>query len=258
MSSEHMQIHHATIAALCALLTMMPAPALAQQGDVGQQAQEHSDLATKLFLERDFAAAVVEFYKAYELQPAPLLLYNIAICYQSMGDMERAAEALGRALAHEDISATEQAAARARLLALHVFEVTHQPAEAASEVVRAPVAQAPVQGTPGWYSGLMWGAAGLGAAGLGGALLINYSISDDIMAYEDARRSGRATQRAADAISADQRLGKGLLAVGGTMAIASGLLWLLNPWDARDGGQVSFELMLTPQTQGVWVSVPLP
>lgn len=263
MSSKMMR--HPTgplLAALtAALLLASPAP-LAAQGDAGAQAQRHSDLATKLFLERDYAAAIVEFYKAYEVQPAPLLLYNIAICHQSMGDAARAREALDRALAHADITPKEAAAARARLSALDVLARATAPrdAERAPDKPRAAptvVAQAPAQ-TPDWYTGLKWGALGVGAAGLAGALLINYTISDDVSAYESAQERRRATPEQADAIRADQRLGKGLLGAGlGLVAVGVGL-WIFEPRVADGARGARLDVMITPEAGAVWLTVPLP
>jgi hypothetical protein len=119
------------------------------------------------------------------------------------------------------------------------------------------LAQAPAQ-TPEWYTGLKWGALGVGAAGLAGALLINYTISDDVSAYESAQARRRATPEQADAIRSDQRLGKGLLGVGlGLVAVGAGL-WIFEPRVADGTRGARLDVMITPEAGAVWLTVPLP
>lgn len=250
---------------VAALLTSAPALLLATAAHAGpaEEAQRHADEGAKRYIAGDCPGAIVEFQKAYEAQPAPLLLYNIAICYQSLDEHERAREALDRALAHTDRSPKEDAAAQARLSALDAIARGRALATPALvKRVEDPGTQvaldAPAPLTPTWYTGLTWGALGVGAIGVSGALLIDYTLSDDLDAYNAARPDRRVSAAQAEAIRADQRLGKGMLFTGLALgAVGVGLL-LLNPFDeeaAPDQG-ARLDLAITPDHQQVTLTLP--
>jgi hypothetical protein len=75
--------------------TPAPAPTPAD-GDRTAQAGEHYGRGVRLYQEEDYAAAVIEFKRAYELAPNFAVLYNVGQAYYSLRDYAAALEALER------------------------------------------------------------------------------------------------------------------------------------------------------------------
>jgi hypothetical protein len=96
----------AAVAAAAAVLAVSPraaraqaapaAPANGTDGDRTAQAGEHYGRGVRLYQEEDFAAAAIEFKRAYELAPNFAVLYNIGQSYYSLRDYASAVEALER------------------------------------------------------------------------------------------------------------------------------------------------------------------
>jgi tetratricopeptide (TPR) repeat protein len=83
----------ALASALCAVLLAFPC-AGEEKSDT-KKAKEAFSEATALYNEGKYPQAVVKFHDAYDLSPQPELLYNIAICYEKMGQTGNAIEYYG-------------------------------------------------------------------------------------------------------------------------------------------------------------------
>lgn len=83
-------------AALAILLVLGVPGAASAQGDTYKQ---HMDNGVKLFADRNFAAATVEFQAAYDARPSPNPLVNIALCAKEMFRYPQAIATLETALA---------------------------------------------------------------------------------------------------------------------------------------------------------------
>jgi len=116
------------------LLAVAPAVAGAQDSGDLIRAQAHSNAASALFKEGDYAAALEELGKANELVPAPIYLFNTARCHEEMGSFADAVEQYERFLAvAEDKRRANRARKAVARLAEEAFgsvEVTCEPAGA--------------------------------------------------------------------------------------------------------------------------------
>lgn len=84
----------AAVALAFALATAVPLAASAQ----GDAYKLHMENGVKLYADRNFSAAVVEFQAAYEARPSPNPLVNIALCDKEMFHYPQAIAALEAAL----------------------------------------------------------------------------------------------------------------------------------------------------------------
>ncbi len=75
---------------LAAVCISFPAPMLWAQEDAAEQAARLVEEGTALFQARDFEQAAIVFQQAYNLDPHPVLLFNIARAHQEMGDLPTA------------------------------------------------------------------------------------------------------------------------------------------------------------------------
>jgi hypothetical protein len=73
-----------------------PAAHASPTDDAVAQASEHYGRGVRLYQEEDYAAAVIEFNRAYELAPNFAVLYNIGQSYYSLRDYAAALTALER------------------------------------------------------------------------------------------------------------------------------------------------------------------
>lgn len=163
------------------------------QAQRAQQAQEQYDRGVVAYNLERFDEAIAAFTRAYELDPAPILLFNIAQARWKKGENERALFYYRRYL-----EADPQAANRAQVEArMRELEAAPAPAAAASHPAApagparldppAPPAAPPafVQATPEesapppvpvyrrpWF----WGAIGAGAVVAGG--IVFFSLRD--------------------------------------------------------------------------------
>src|SRR5215467_597837 len=77
---------------LCLTLILITAGAAAHASEAGKKAAKpHYDKGASEYNLGHFAEAISEFEKAYEQDPAPILLFNIAQAHRQSGNNERAA-----------------------------------------------------------------------------------------------------------------------------------------------------------------------
>lgn len=137
--------------ALVLLVGALTFPALAQPSDDAvAQAREHFERGVELFNEGRNDAALAEFDRAYQIAPAPPVLYNIARVHEALGDAVKAADAyakyledagdsLSRRRRHEVTAALERQRAR-----IAFVTVTSNVEEATVSVDGVDVATTPL------------------------------------------------------------------------------------------------------------------
>jgi serine/threonine-protein kinase len=96
MPSEPMTKRSLSLA-VAALLTFQSLSAFAQQGG-GNEADAHFKRGVELYKESDYAAALIEFRRAYELDPRFQALYNIGETYFQLQDYANALKTLEKYL----------------------------------------------------------------------------------------------------------------------------------------------------------------
>src|SRR5688572_18048653 len=95
-------------------LAILLASNAATAQDAVERARPHFDAGQQYYADGEFASALREFRRAHELTQHPELLYNIALCYERLGELDRAVETLERYLASEG-QVAERAAAQEEL-----------------------------------------------------------------------------------------------------------------------------------------------
>ena len=218
----------ACLATLLAATLAAPLPAATLRGEA---LVKHAQLEYRL---GDFAGALTELTQAYELAPAPLLLYDIALCHRALHEPRRTEFFLRKYLAASPNGAS---ARRAREilgeLAAEPPAPMRPPPIAASPVKAHPDAAATALATPvpqprvarGPYFLAGGGLAALGAGTLLGVLASTLRGSDRLtfgtggpfhsLTYPEFESANR------EAVAADV-----LFAVGGAL-LASSIVWAL-------------------------------
>jgi tetratricopeptide (TPR) repeat protein len=95
----------------------LPSAAFAQSDDSIDRARPHFVAAQQYYEDGEYAAALREFRRAHELTSQPEILYNIALCYERLGDFPNAVSSLEQYLATEQ-EVAERAGAEERLARL--------------------------------------------------------------------------------------------------------------------------------------------
>lgn len=105
-------------ALLCVSLAQLNLVSAAFAQDSAQQVEELSKEATKRYRAKDFAGAVELFKKAYDIEPVPNLLFNIAKCYEKLEDWPAAIEYYEKFVVQPDIDTHARQSALDRAKAL--------------------------------------------------------------------------------------------------------------------------------------------
>src|SRR5437867_1070206 len=107
------------LAIIAAASPLLSAPAAAQ-GDgarAAEQAKAEYESGMRAYDRGDFERAIEAFARAYELDPAPMLLFNLAQAHRKKGDSERALSLYRRYL-EADPRSEHRARVEAHILAL--------------------------------------------------------------------------------------------------------------------------------------------
>ena len=129
------------LAVLAALLVAIPLAARAQQPpDVSTQAKASYELGMTAYGLGHYDRAIEAFSRAHALDPAPILLHNIAQAYWKKGDNERAV-AFYRQYLEADPKAQNRSKIRARIREL-------EKAPPARKDLRPPEKEPPVTTPP--------------------------------------------------------------------------------------------------------------
>lgn len=111
-------MHHRSLSAIAALLCTVGALSLAHAADPKQDAGAHFDRGVALSSEADYPAALIEFRRAYELAPNPLVLYNIGQTYFQLRNYGAALTYFERYLAEAGAGPVHQAEAQQSIATL--------------------------------------------------------------------------------------------------------------------------------------------
>jgi len=233
-------------------------PAVVQLNNEGAQ----------LYKKRDYRRAVEKFLQAYATDGDPNLLFNIARCYEKLGDTGAAiekyeeflktegAEAAGRERAQRSLAALQKLERAASAAGRPAAVATGTPARTQAETTRA--AERPTRVWPWLTLG-----SGVLVAGVGGTLYAlgvrDHDTVTSAPGYGDPNAvSGMTESRAqdlADRGDTKKLMGGVALGVGGAL-IATSVVLLIARIDVgsssektvRGGGQaVSFSLEPTPR-----------
>lgn len=284
----------AWVSAVCCLgLLLATTPGWSQGGGGdarAEAAQSMFRLAVSEFKAGNYQVALDKLLEVYELDPNPIILYNIARAYEEMGMLAEAADYFQRAVADPKLPENLQAEVGRRLPkvlpalkrreahTIAVNSVSISLGQAADRALDEYVKSG--QGgdtfiinnntTTATDSGLLWGggsAALIGAGLLTGALLVDLGLSDPIDELKDpATRADRVrTLDLQDQISNGQTTATILYITGG-VALAAGAAMLtlaLMPGEqdpAVEGGEgqppaeegAFWAPLLSPEAAGVW------
>lgn len=84
-------LHHLAAAVVVAAMLLLPGASALAQSDA-ERAAELVEEATEFFHQEEYAEAAIRFQEAFNLDPDPVLMFNIARAHQEMGDLPAALE----------------------------------------------------------------------------------------------------------------------------------------------------------------------
>ena len=135
--------------ALVLLVTIFLASAAAAQSSPRDEARTHFAAGESRFKAGDYRGAIGEFRAADRLMPSPILTYNVALCYDKLGDARQAAALYQQYLDRRpDAPNRPQVEQRLAALAAAAPQVAPVPVPPPGAPVRPPPAVAPVPGVP--------------------------------------------------------------------------------------------------------------
>jgi tetratricopeptide (TPR) repeat protein len=238
-----------------ASLILLSHPAWADRPppDDEKRAGELFEQSVTLYRDGRFAQAVELLNEAHRLNPAPVLLYNRALAYEGLGDLEHAAEDYSAYL-QEEPSIKDRGAIEQRVATLHAqlaererLRKERERAEAhASEVAKLAHARKPPSVVP-------WVVVGAGAAGLAAgttfgilAVLRHNTALDDRSQQDTSNDNATAKSFATVADVA--------FIVGGAVAVA-GTIWGLLDLKAAGASERTGLPSVRPAVGLGWVGV---
>jgi tetratricopeptide (TPR) repeat protein len=204
---------------LCACLSSFGAASAAAQAESSNpEAFALFEESRELYREGRFAEAADRLERAYAIDPAPVLLYNLARARESNGDVDQAIDAYRRYL-EEEPSTRDRGAIERRLETLERQRAERLAAENPREPPPPVVVVAPESGPSAWP----WITLGVGGASLIAATLMGVfaSASHDDAVAEPSFSQAVSLQDRAETFALTANV---LFAAGGAIAIA-GLVW---------------------------------
>lgn len=206
-----------SVAALAAFVA--PAVAFA---DAKVDAKAAYQAGTEHFKAGDHVRALAAFERAYKLDPAPVLLYNIARCHEEMGDVAKARTNFELYLKRVP-DAPDRADVERRIRVMQAVADRNRPIKKTAP----PPADPPY---------LAYGLAGAGAAGLIAGVVLGTraaSLDDEYSAevLNAERKRGLGDDAESAALWANIAYG-----AGGALLIGGAVLWLLDSPSAPVSG----------------------
>ncbi|HEX4458174.1 MAG TPA: tetratricopeptide repeat protein [Polyangia bacterium] len=210
----------ATLALVCSLAR--PASALTEEEE---RAKAHFLAGQSYYDQASYADALKEFNEAYRLSKKPALLYNIARCYEGLGQLGDAVNMLERYVTDEpdasDRTSIEERIHNLKERQKHAAEVATPPAAPKPVAVTPPpaiVAPPPPRTAPDTaprHRRWTWIVGGAGVAILGGALGTGITSQLD---YDSLH--GDCPNKTCTAGNAQSRIDDGK-----TLSLATDILW---------------------------------
>ncbi len=203
-----------------------PPPTAAQE-----KARAHYDDGVAAFRAGNFAAARDLFERAYMLDPAPVLLFNLGRANAELGDAEKAIEYFTLYLDREPQATDRDEVERLIRTMRAIAERREREAEPAPVPASAPASEGRVVANfapPPSLRPWAWTAFGVGAAGLGAGIWFGLAAIDAEQAHNASTSPARlaSTKEDAERSALLSNVGYGVAAVG---AAAGLTLWLLEP-----------------------------
>lgn len=231
--------------ALAACFVLAAAPAVAQDDSRKEAAASMYKVAQEEFGAGNFAEALDKLIEVYELDPNPVILYNIGRCYEELGQLADAAEYFQRAAADQNLPEQLYAEVGKRLpklmpalrlreaQALSSSAVTNGLSRGEEQALQAYVETketgpvGPVATGPDpvfFWSGVALAGAGVVLTGVG--LGVDSGLSDPIDELKDpATRSDRARVESLQSeIDSGQTLALTMYLAGAATLVAGGVL----------------------------------
>lgn len=214
-----------------------------------------------LYAAGDYRRAAERFLQAFAVEEDPNLLFNIASCYEALGDIDAALEKYRAFLAAPD--ADPEGHSRAARAIARLTELESPPA-LAPEPPPAPVAPAPARvavpadssaGDAGWVpwvglgGGVALGALGAVFYGMGAA---DHAEVTDAPGFDDREAVTGMTRGHADALvrSGDTKkaIGVASASAGAALIVGSVVWWLVDPMHRTSTPRevTALELTLNP------------
>jgi tetratricopeptide (TPR) repeat protein len=215
-----------------------------------------------LYAAGEYRRAAERFLQAYAVDEDPNLLFNIASCYEALGDIDAALEKYRVFLAAPDADPegrprAEQAIARLTELESSPAAASPQPAPAA---LAATPAAAPLDTVAPDATWVPWAGLGAGAAlgALGAAFYLlgaaDHAEVTDAPGFDAPDSVARMTRRRADALvrSGDTKkvIGVASASAGAALIVGSVVWWLVDPTD-RSSASTPVEVTLNPSETGL-------
>lgn len=230
-----------------------PPPAEAPSDDVRKEAAKSMfRVALDAFKAGQYREALDKLKQVYELDPNPIILYNIGRSYEELGQLAEAADFFQRAVADATLPEKLQAeigrrlpvvlpvlkAREARLISSRsigsgVVAATDKARSEALARAKGPDVIVKPKDEPNLVEDpLFW--SGIGATALGGGLLVGAALIDngladpiDELMNPETRRNVARTEALQSQIDRDQLLATSFYIGGGVLAVAGGVLLYL-------------------------------
>jgi len=225
----------AVLAIVAFELLAIPSSGLAQTPDE-ELAKRYFKVGEELYNRSDYQGALEQFSKAYKYSKKPGLLFNIARCHESLGNLEPAIKAfegymtigpdnpdrIKARIANLKSRLAEKSAAKAK---------QNGQLEAAKQAAKAAEAKAAAAPSDGRSSLTGWVVAGSGVALLATGVVFGVlakSRADDLEAANKANAEFAAHQSELSSGETFQTVQIATLVAGGAAAIAGGVLLYLH------------------------------
>lgn len=231
-------------------------------------AMELNEEGARFFDEGSYRLAVERFIQAYALEKDSNLLFNIASCYERLGDSPAAVEKYREFLAAPDAAAEGRAPAEAAIQRLQAQAIERAPSPARAQAAGAEppsfaMHDAPPDGAEALGT-LRWATLGTGVvlSSLGVAFYWmgsrDHERVTDAPGHADRRSVSRLSRAEAEELvdsgSSKKAVGVAGLALGGTLLAAYGA-WTL--WQTYEGEAETSaaSLALAPRSRGGAVTI---
>jgi hypothetical protein len=238
----------------CLLTALAASPARAQErrGDGAPTFDALVEQGLSAYRGRDYRRAVEKFLQANAMQPDPNLLFNLARCYEALGDTRAATEKYRLFLASPDAEPSGRQRAEDRL------RVLRKRAAAPADTTARAAAETPIGAPPPPRPNRLaiFGAVAGAASVVGGALAYGLGLRDhqqitDVSEYGNAGTVHPLTevqaQRLADGGRRKKTIGAVMAGAGGAV-LAVSLVALLLPRPV--GENVSVAMSLGAEQEG--------
>ncbi|HEV8547568.1 MAG TPA: hypothetical protein VGQ57_01050 [Polyangiaceae bacterium] len=256
-----------------AVALALSSPAVVQAAEPAGDAQDTSSAAriaelneagTRAYAERHYRAAIEKFVEAYAIDHDPNLLFNIARCYEKLGDLGAALEKYETFVAAPGADTQGRIKAKASIAELEELQKQGGVAPAGARAADAGSAEADPEASAETEASspriLPWITLGTGVVVAGaGATLYALGLHDHAQVTDAAGYGDRTVvypmtrseaQAYVDAGNTKKLVGGIGMGVGGAL-IATGVVWLVTG-TSEAAAKTAGSLTLAPSTSGCY------